>query len=455
MRRSFGSYAALSAMGALGVLVLSVIVFRVLASLAAAPAEAKRSEPVLRVEAIAVQPRDAQVVLTEFGVARSLDVVPVSPEVSGRIVAIHDRLYVGEVIPAGETLVQIDPRDYASRVAQAEGDVARLEASIQRLRTEWENDRARLTNLARSAELAMAEFTRLKQLFESEEVGTRSGVEAAERQYNAAKDAQDQMNRALSVFPIAIKEQEGQLAAAKAVLDTAKTNLERTAIRAPFDARIREESVELGQSVAPGAAIMTLADDSIIEISVALDSRDAQRWLPFKNGSAATEAAWFGEVEPVPCTIRWTENPEGQTWTGALYRVERFENDTRKVRVAVRIPGAEAQKAGGGLPLVDGMFCAVDIPGRTMTGVYAVPQWAVSYDGSVDEGRVYISKDNRLASAMVTVARRAKDTAYIDGGLEPGAVVITTRLVNPLENSLLEIASPAAQPDVVSESAQP
>lgn len=439
MRRSMGSYVVLSVLGTFGTLVMGLIAFRILASFATPPAEAKQSEPTLRVNAVKVEPENVQSALTEFGVARSLDVVPIAPEVGGRIVKVHDRLDVGEVIPANEVLVQIDPRDYESRKAQAEAEVSRLESSIQRIRTEWTNDQDRLKTLARSKDLSEAEFLRLKELLEKDEVGTRSGVEAAERQFNTAMDAVDQMQRALNVYPITIKEQESLLASARANLAQAVTDLERTTIRVPFDARVREKTVETGQFVTPGSPILTLADDSMLEISVSLDSREAQRWLPFKAGAPLKDTAWFGDLEPVECTVRWTDGSGDQTWKGHLYRVERFENDTRKVTVAVRVSGVEARSENGGLPLVDGMFCSVEIPGKTMDGVYALPQWAVSYDGDVDKGHVYISQDDRLKRVPVQVARRVRDTTYIESGLNPGDTVVVTRLVNPLENTLLDI----------------
>ena len=70
-------------------------------------------------------------------------------------------------------------------------------------------------------------------------------------------------------------------------------------------------------------------------------------------------------------------------WQGRLARIVGFEQQTRTLTIAVRVDGAAAQSnATGNLPLVEGMFCQVDIPGRVLRGVYRVPRWAVSYDGN-------------------------------------------------------------------------
>jgi multidrug efflux system membrane fusion protein len=51
---------------------------------------------------------------------------------------------------------------------------------------------------------------------------------------------------------------------------------------------------------------------------------------------------------------------------------------------------------------------------------------------------VYLAVDRRLKTVDVEVAKIDDDVAYITGGLSNGDLVITTRLVDPLENTLLE-----------------
>ncbi len=48
---------------------------------------------------------------------------------------------------------------------------------------------------------------------------------------------------------------------------------------------------------------------------------------------------------------------------------------------------------------------------------------------------------NRLKTVPVEVARVEGDAAYVKEGLNPGDIVITTRLIDPLENALLEISN--------------
>lgn len=407
---------------------------RTLAAMKKPPKEAPATERPLRVKVVPMAPEDVPVVITGHGQVAPVKVVTLSAEVTGRITAVYPRLYVGEPVRRGDLLFQIDPRDYDNGVREAQATIAQMENSLERLRRQAVIDKRRLVALKRNRELAEREHRRLRQLFEKSRVGSRSNVEAAEKAANMAADQADQMAQTVELYPIRIEETRHGLAAARARLDVAKARRQRCDVRAPFDGRIKAVSVEKGQYVAPGKPAVTLADDHMLEIQVPIDSRDAKSWLRFDGGEKSDDA-WFGRLSPVSCTVRWTEAPKGSGWPGTLDRVVRFDQKTRTVTVAVRIAAEAAQKAGtNGLPLVEGMFCAVDIPGHTMKRVFRVPRWAVSFKHTV-----YVAENDRLKTVSVTVARVQGGDAFISEGLNTGDRVITTRLVDPLENALLSI----------------
>lgn len=406
-----------------------------LANMKKPPAEIEAKERPIRVEAMRVHPEDVPVTIAGFGVVMPLTVVTLAPEVSGRVVEVHPRLKAGESIPEGEILFRIDPRDYEARLEDAKARVTALETIIEQLKTQQRIETGRLETLKRSERLARAEFDRLKQLLEEDQVGTQSGVDAAERAWNAAADQADLLQQSLSLYPTRIREAESNLASARAQRDLAKLNLERCRVLAPFSARVKQASVETGQYISPGAGMVTLADDSILEIQVPLDSRDARQWLRFDGSPVAEDHAWFNRLTPVPCAIHWTEDPGVHQWKGVLHRVVEFNQDTRMLRVAVRVESGQIRSEDpDGLPLVEGMFCSVSIPGRVMQGVYRLPVRAVSYTGAV-----FTAVNDRLVTVPVEVARSQNEFAFVSKGLRPGDLVITTRLIDPLENSLLEI----------------
>ncbi len=425
------------------ILLVGIVGMKGLASLKKPPAEAKTEERPIKVQAMDVFPRDYPVVITGYGEVTALTGVTVASEVSGRVVYTHPVLKEGEIIPAGEVMFRIDPADYEANLMEARAGVARWQNTVARLKKQYAIDSQRLKTLKRNATLAGAEFERVQRLFEVDRVGTRSGVDQAERAYNNAVDQADQMAQAVTLYPMQIREAQSSLASANARLTRAETNLARCSVSAPFDARIKSAAIETGQYVVPGQNVVTLADDTILEIQVPLDSRDARQWLPFETANEDRPAmAWFGSLKPVACGIHWTEDKSGTNWTGLLNRVVKFDQQTRTLTVAVRINAEAVLGSGaGGLPLVEGMFCVVTIPGRTMNGVYRVPRQAVSF-----ENKAYLVDENkRLKTVSVSVQRTEGEFVYVGNGLEKGDTVVLTRLIDPLENALLEVTGTTVQ----------
>jgi len=403
------------------------------------PAKATGKEHRLAVAVREVHPERSEVVLTALGTVRPLNVVAMAPEVSGVVTEVHPHLEVGQVIPAGETVFAIDPRTYEARVADAKATSAQLTSTVARLGIQYRTDRERCKTIERTRDLAQRDYGRLEALLEQDEVGTQAGVERAEQAYNTAQDALDRMNQALSLYPIQIEEAKSAGAAAAARLVQAQVALERTRIVAPFDARVKAHGLEAGQYVAPGVPVVTLADDAVLEVSLPLDSRDARQWLLFDGSGTDNGGAWFASLRPVECEIRWTEDDDHH-WVGRLHRVEQFDERTRTLHVAIRIGADQARSQDANqLPLVDGMFCRVAIPGRALGSVFRVPRSAVTFEGTVYVARRNGEGEHRLHTVPVTVVRDQGEEALIGEGLEAGDLVIVTRLVDPLEYSLLDI----------------
>ena len=392
-------------------------------------------EPAIQVEVLDAEPENIPVSISGYGEVKTLNIVSITPEVSGKVVKIHPRLETGEVIEKGKIIFQIDPRDYEAAYVEATSTVTQMESSLERMKRQYEIDRERLKTIQRTCELSRQQYERVKKLFEEDKVGTQSGVDQAEQTFNNATDQQEQMAKAVELYPLQINETESSLLSAKSRMETARIRLERCTVTAPFQGRIKSVSIEKGQYVSPGMSVITLADDSVLEIQVPLDSRDANQWLPFYESDNNTSNAWVKGLKQVKCKVHWTESTSADYWEGTLNRVVKFDEQTRTVTVAIRIEGAEALSINhGSLPLIEGMFCSVEIPGKILEDVYRVPRWAVSF-----ENTVYVAIDNKLKTVPVEITRSQGEEAYISEGLKPGDRVIITRLIDPMENTKLII----------------
>jgi RND family efflux transporter MFP subunit len=262
--------------------------------------------------------------------------------------------------------------------------------------------------MANDLELARKELARVKNLYDKNKVGYVASVEASERAVNTAAE---------------------KLALIEQSIKRAKINLDRCRIYAPFTCRIISHHVEEDQYVTPGMQVAVLADDSILEVELPLYGKDGVRWLGLNN-EKPSKSNWFGSPEKVDITLNWTEEPN-VFFRARLNRIASYTPETRSMTVVAQVsPGSQNNP----FQLVPGMFVRATIPGKTMSGVIELPRSAVSF-----ENRALVIRNNRLYSTDVEVIRIQNDHAYITGGVDEGDTVITTRLADPLEGSLVEI----------------
>jgi membrane fusion protein (multidrug efflux system) len=216
------------------------------------------------------------------------DAAQVTPQVAGQVAEV--RVADTQTVKAGDVLVVIDPADARLAEAQAEADYGR---AVRRVRQDLATNSqlnaqiaARDADLARAkAQLAAAQadvdrtridLQRRQALAASgavsgEELTTAKNAAAtAEANLEATRAAgvQAQANKAAAVAQAQAQaaltdgasiDSNPEVAAAKAALDTARLNLSRTVIRAPVDGVVSKRNVQVGQRVAVGASLMTIA----------------------------------------------------------------------------------------------------------------------------------------------------------------------------------------------------
>lgn len=353
------------------------------------PQQAPISETTLAADVITVQPATRQVSLRGYGEIRSRTEVPLSAEVSGRILTRDERLEAGGVVPKGTVLFTIDQQDYQLDYTSA---VARLKA------------------LDRDLTLARGELQRVNNLYRNNKVGTLSSVEQAESAVNSIVN---------------------QISQVQQVRDLAALRIKRCTIYAPFTGRVTEVNGERDEYVTVGRKLITLVNDAELELHVALDSQEAAKWLQLEPKANGSHVNWFGSPVKVKGSVTWTES-EAVNGAGVVDRIVRFDPETRTLVIAIRLEPDSSSP----FPLTAGMFCRVDIPGLELAEVFEVPRQAVTF-----ENTVYLVRDERLHTVDVKVVRVEGEKAYIGSGLSAGDTVIINRLENPLEKMLVKVSS--------------
>jgi len=188
------------------------------------------------------------------------NLVQITPQVAGTVLAIHadDTDYV----KSGQTLVSLDKADARVVLDQAEAQLAKTVRSVRNLRATSTEGEANVT--MRRAELRKAE----QDLARRRSVEASGAVSGEELQH-----AIDAVNSARAALQAA----EQQLAAQRAMVDRtdvhdhpdvlasaarvreAYLGLSRTELPAPTAGFVARRSVQIGQRVAPGTMLMTVA----------------------------------------------------------------------------------------------------------------------------------------------------------------------------------------------------
>lgn len=187
------------------------------------------------------------------------NVVQVTPQVSGTVIAIHAD--DTELVQAGKPLIDLDHSDAQVALEQAE---AQLAQTVREVRTLYVNNGTLNANVTlRTADLARArdDLARRQELAGTGAVSkedlehARNAVQAAESALQATRE-QLVSNQVLTDRTSVAKHPNVLRAAAQ--VQAAYLALSRTTLPAPITGYIAKRSVQVGQRVAPGAPLLSI-----------------------------------------------------------------------------------------------------------------------------------------------------------------------------------------------------
>jgi RND family efflux transporter MFP subunit len=345
--------------------------------------------PMVRVAKIKTGPQS--VTVRGEGTVRPLREIQLVPQVNGKVVFASPVLVDGGEFKKDDILLRIDPLDYQLAVTLAQ---ARIKDSESRLK------------FAEEEAAAAKEEWRL--LYQDKGVAAENppALVAKEPQLAAAK---------------------AKLAADRADLQKARLHLERTELRAPFNGRVSQESVDIGQYVSSAKPLATLFSTEAAEIAVPFDN-ESLFWFHVPGFTPGN-----GSGSPVKVLARIAGRE--LTWTGKVVRAEgKLDERTRMVKVVVRVEKPYASKP----PLVSGLFATVEILGRTLENAAAIPRAALRDNNTV----WVVDETGRLTFRRVDIARLGTNQAILRSGLKDGEMVVTSGLKIVTDGMKVRIMAP-------------
>ncbi|MDP5063933.1 MAG: efflux RND transporter periplasmic adaptor subunit [Haliea sp.] len=353
------------------------------------------TEPIyapVTVDVVVAEKETIRIPMQAQGTVSPLQQTTLLAEVQGRIVEVSPTFNVGGFLQKDEVLLRIDPRDYQARQARAE-------AAIRAAESELLQEQGR-------ADVARREWEKLP-------AGSQRSPEA----------------RDLYLRKPQLAQAEGQLLAARADLQTAQNDLDRTSVRAPYSALISAKHSELGQFVTPGAQLAEIFSVDIAEVRLPIpQTRLAYLDLPgVRSDDAGATIDLYTDV-----------NGDVSHWPARLHRSEGvFDERSRSLFAVARIDDPYGLNQPERAALRVGTFVTANIEGRPMPGLVALPRYVMRAGDNV----AVVDDNNLVRNRAVITLRTGGDFVYVSSGLEDGDEVILTTLDNALTGAEVSVVS--------------
>ncbi len=331
--------------------------------------------PPAPVNVVAAISQNVPLYIDEVGRTVARESVSVQPELSGRITEIH--FTDGADLKKGDLLFTIDPRPFQAQLNLAEANLAQSKAAL---------------------DLAKIQFARVQDLVESKAI--------ARQDYDTRKNAVDVG--------------EAQVKQFEAAVESARLNLEYTAIHSPIDGRAGHRLVDVGNVVTSNTTTLLsieridpiYADFTVTEN----DFSEVQRHT--SKGNLRVEVRLPDEQDkPLVGELTFLDNSV-QPASGTVMLRATVPNGSRR--------------------LWPGRFVNVRLILATIPGAVLVP--AATPQDSAKGPFVYVVKDDSTAEPRpVKLGQRQGDLVVVEQGLKPGERVVTTGQIAVMPGSKVRV----------------
>ncbi|NJO96108.1 MAG: efflux RND transporter periplasmic adaptor subunit [Pleurocapsa sp. CRU_1_2] len=241
----------------------------------------KDAQPNMQSRTVPVTTQSLKVSFEASGSIEPITSVNISPKNAGRLTALY--VEQGDKVKAGQLLARMDSANLTAELAQAQAELAQAQAeytkalngnrqeAIARAKSQVLSAQAQADLSAKRLEKnrwlaqqgAIAQLTLDEYL--SEDKTTRASLAEAQEQLQELENGSR---------PEDIAQSKAKVAAAKAQVDLAQTELEDTAIYAPFDGIISQKYATVGAIVTPNVSASTTSSatsSSILSIASGLE----------------------------------------------------------------------------------------------------------------------------------------------------------------------------------------
>ena len=322
-----------------------------------------------------VEPQRLAVTTDLPGRTAAYRVAEIRPQVSG--IVLKRFFQEGSDVKAGDQLYQIDPATYEAALAVAQADIQKAEANLQAAR----NKAARYNDLVRKSVVSK-------------------------------QDYDDAM--------ASLKQNEAQLAAARAAHNLARINLDYTKVFAPISGRIGKSAVTEGALVTANqqTALATIQQLDPIYVDV---TQTASQLMQLRQAmeSGRIRPAEPGKI-PVSLFLHAAEAPYAQRGELQFSDVT-VDPGTSSVQLRAVFPNPNGD-------LLPGLFVRARVEQGVAEGAIAVPQAAVTRSPTGGAQVFVVGDDNKATLRPIKTERAVGNLWLVSDGLRPGERIVVEGL---------------------------
>ena len=254
----------------LGILSVAIAVFMMLSFSKPEKITLERPEKIWRVKTIPVKFEQISPEVTVYGRVETPRRASLNAAISADLTKIN--VLEGASVSKGDVLLTLDSSDADLLLNQREADLAEVNALISSEESRYKRDKSLLSNEKLLLTLTEKVVTRAKKLDEARLV-TRSSLDEAvanqQRQLVTLKRLQYDVDEHTTRLEGLKARQSG----AGAMLQQAKLDVGRTVIRSPFNGRIANLNVSIGDRVRVGDSLLSVYDLDELEVRAQIPSR--------------------------------------------------------------------------------------------------------------------------------------------------------------------------------------
>ncbi|NQZ83410.1 MAG: efflux RND transporter periplasmic adaptor subunit [Colwellia sp.] len=365
----------------IAILAAGILLFVGLSAMKKPPEEKAEVDntPIVAVELVTVAPMTLTV--DSYGVVKPKYETELVAQVSGQIVDLSPIFVRGGFINKGQLLARIDPNDYKAALIEAQANMASARAALEKERAQGQ---------------------------------------VAEREWKRITDTSP---TELSLRKPQLAQELARVKSAQAAVLRAKRNLERTEIRAPYDAMIESRNIGLGSYVGTGSMVGKLLGTDVAEVRLPVADNQLQFLLGNGVNSQVQLKGTFAGIDT--------------QWHAQIARSEGvIDNKSRMSYLVAEIndPYLLNTKDEAKSPLRFGSYVKAEIIGLQLSQASLVPRYLVN-----DNRVAILDKDSKLHYAEVGIVRQEGANVVIESGLVDGDKLIISALDYPLDGMKLAL----------------